>query len=259
MYQELSCCMLQDRGVLGGQSNSIRTDDCFELLPSVPTFDFMAVSFSWLSTVFEIHVSEMSRIRLASSWFIVGSSADAAHHLSVSFGVKIEFTDTPATLLSFGPSFFGRPGRLFGVVSWKDIESPGDLWLSAPRLVGVPSLDLLEPILGDDEADLGGDEADLPGEEADLGDEDADLGDEDADLGDEDGDLGDEDADLGDEDGDLGDEDADLGDKDADLGDEDSDLGDEADPADAHNEVRELDQVTVPNRNDCDVHYTDNR
>lgn len=103
--QEQICCMLQDLGLLGEQSNRVRTtEDCFEflvneLLPLVPSFELNAVSFCWLSTVFETQVSEMSRIRLASSWFIVFSSADAAHHLRVSFGGKIESTDTPATFL----------------------------------------------------------------------------------------------------------------------------------------------------------------
>lgn len=71
---------------------------------------------------------------------------------------------------SCGPSFFGRPGRLFGgVVSWKDIKSPGDLWLSVPvtRLVGVPSPDLLELILVDAVVDFG-EKADLAGEADDL-------------------------------------------------------------------------------------------
>ena len=50
----------------------------------------------------------------------------------------------------------------------------GDLWFSvpAPRLVGVPSLDLLGLILGDEEADLSdlmGEEDDFLGEEANLG------------------------------------------------------------------------------------------
>lgn len=56
------------------------------------------------------------------------------------------------------------------MVSWKDIKSPGDLWLSVPatRLVGVPSPDLLELNLGE-EADFAGEAEDLLGEEADLG------------------------------------------------------------------------------------------
>lgn len=87
------------------------------------------------------------------------------------------------------------------MVSWKHIESPGDLWLSAPapRLVGVPSPDLLEPILGDDKADLVGEETDL-GEDASLAGEEAGLDDK-GDLGDlgEEENLGDEDADLGEE------------------------------------------------------------
>ncbi|KAK1886832.1 hypothetical protein KUDE01_030547 [Dissostichus eleginoides] len=191
----------------------------------------------------------MTRIRLASSSLIVFSSADGVHHLSVSLGVKIESTDTPATLpstestafslrgrpiglfafcSSCGPSFFGRPGRLFGVVSWKDIEPLGDLWLSATStcLVGVPSPDRLEPILGDDEADLGED-ADLSGEEPDLDDEEADLG-EDADLVGEEPDLTGEEADLG-EDDDFGDKEGNLGEEE-DLAGEGPDLSvDEAD------------------------------
>lgn len=97
--------MLQDLGVLGGQSKRVRTtEECFdflvnELLHLVPNLELKAISFSWFSTVPDTQVSEMSRIRLASSWFVVFSSVDAAHHLSVSFGVKIESTDTPATLL----------------------------------------------------------------------------------------------------------------------------------------------------------------
>uniref|UniRef100_A0A4W6BR35 Uncharacterized protein n=1 Tax=Lates calcarifer TaxID=8187 RepID=A0A4W6BR35_LATCA len=97
--------------------------------------------------------------------------------------------------------------------------SHGDLWLSAPatRLVGVPSPDLLEPILGDEEADLG--------EEADLDDEGVDLLGEEADLCGEDADLGGEETDLLGEEGDLCGEDTDLFGKEADLCVEDADLG----------------------------------
>ncbi|KAJ4944198.1 hypothetical protein JOQ06_013401 [Pogonophryne albipinna] len=173
----------------------------------------------------------MTRIRLASSSLIVFSSADGVHHLSVSLGVKIESTDTPATLPSCGPSFFGRPGRLFGVVSWKDIEPPGDLWLSATStcLVGVPSPDRLEPILGDDEADLGedadlsGEELDLDGEDADLVGEEPDLAGEEADLG-EDDDFGDKEANLGEEE-DLAGEGPDLSVDEADFAGEVADFG----------------------------------
>lgn len=106
---------------------------------------------------------------------------------------------------SCGPSFFGRPGRLFGgVVSSRDSKSPGDLWVSVPaiRLVGVPSPDLLGLILGDEEADFSdvACEGDFLDEEADLGVVETDLAGEEADL-----DRGDEEADL-----DGGDEEADL-------------------------------------------------
>lgn len=106
---------------------------------------------------------------------------------------------------SCGPSFFGRPGRLFGgVVSWNNTKSPGDLWASVPaaRLVGVPSPDFLGLTLGDEPADfndLAG-EDDFLGEEADLdrGDEEADLDGGEADLdGEEDLDGGEEDLDGG--------------------------------------------------------------
>lgn len=72
---------------------------------------------------------------------------------------------------SGGPSFFGRPGRLFGgVVSLKGCKLQGDVWPSVPAvyLVGVPSPDLLGLILGDTEIDCSAvvDEAeDLLGED----------------------------------------------------------------------------------------------
>lgn len=134
----------------------------------------------------------------------------------------------PIGLLTFcsscGPSFFGRPGRLFGgVVSWSDGKLHGDLWFSVPakRLVGVPSPDLLGLILGDKAADfpaVAGEEEDLLGEDLGvvwtglLGDEADFNGDDETEL-----DVGGEEVDLDSEevlDGDekvLGEDEADLG------------------------------------------------
>lgn len=123
------------------------------------------------------------------------------------------------------------------------MELPGDLWLSVPatRLVGVPSPDLLELTLGDEdadfgeEADLAGEEDDLIGEETDLAGEETDLAGEVPDLGVEDTDVAGDERDLGGEDADLAGDDAALGGEEADLGGDVTDLGDEQ--ADLEGEV----------------------
>lgn len=80
----------------------------------------------------------------------------------------------PIGLLTFcssgGPSFFGRPGRLFGrVVSFRGCKLQGDVWTSVPveYLVGVPSPDLRGLILGEKEIDCSavGEAEDLLGED----------------------------------------------------------------------------------------------
>ena len=86
--QEQSWPMLQDLGLVGGQSNSILTMEMGSGLfvdveeAFTDTLVFKDV-LSWLVWVSEIQVSETRRILRASSWFRVFSWVDTAHHFKV--------------------------------------------------------------------------------------------------------------------------------------------------------------------------------